>query len=297
MFLISGITGNVGGAAARVLLDQGHALRALVRDPAKAAAWAARGVELIHGSLEDAGAITRALDGVAAAFVMIPPNIAPRPGFPEARAQIASYQAALRNAPPPRLVVLSSVGSQQTSGLGLITVTHLFEQALAECTMPKAVIRPGSFLENYAFALDAAAATGWFDTFLTPLDRPVPLIASDDIGREVARWLTAAPWTGTNIVELGTRQSPVELARALSEVTGRNVQPRAIPRAHWSAVLEQMGWPAGGTAGFEEMEDGVNRGWIDFGVEGTLPVASTITPAKFFADLQAKKARGGSATG
>ena len=36
MFLITGITGKVGGAAARHLLNKGKQVRALVRDPAKA---------------------------------------------------------------------------------------------------------------------------------------------------------------------------------------------------------------------------------------------------------------------
>ncbi len=36
MFLITGITGKVGGAAAKHLLAQGKQVRALVRDEAKA---------------------------------------------------------------------------------------------------------------------------------------------------------------------------------------------------------------------------------------------------------------------
>lgn len=37
MFLITGVTGHVGGAAASHLLAQGKQVRALVRDQAKAA--------------------------------------------------------------------------------------------------------------------------------------------------------------------------------------------------------------------------------------------------------------------
>lgn len=45
MYLVTGITGNVGGAAARHLLEMGMEVRALVRDEAKAADWAAAGVD------------------------------------------------------------------------------------------------------------------------------------------------------------------------------------------------------------------------------------------------------------
>ena len=101
----------------------------------------------------------------------------------EAKAVVASYRKALQQAPPPRLVVLSSVGSRQSSGLGMITATHVLEDGLGDLPFPAAFIRAGSFLENYAFGLKAAAASGWFDTYLTPTDRAFPMIATEDIGK------------------------------------------------------------------------------------------------------------------
>ncbi len=42
MYAITGVTGKVGGAAARALLDAGHAVRAVLRDKKKAAEWVER---------------------------------------------------------------------------------------------------------------------------------------------------------------------------------------------------------------------------------------------------------------
>ena len=58
MILLTGITGNIGGATARALLQKGVHFRALVRDLAKAAPWAAQGVELVQGDLEDSAAVS-----------------------------------------------------------------------------------------------------------------------------------------------------------------------------------------------------------------------------------------------
>ncbi|HEX6041303.1 NmrA family NAD(P)-binding protein [Longimicrobium sp.] len=288
MFLVAGITGQVGGAAARRLLDAGHAVRALVRDPRRASAWADRGVDVRQGDLNDAGAVATALDGVEGAFLMLPPVMAPAPGHPEARAIITSVREALRQAPPPRLVVLSSIGSERTSGLGIITSTHLLEQALADAPFPVAFVRAGAFIENLAHGLERVAETGYFDTFLVPTERAVPMIATEDIGGQVAR-LLAEEWSGARIVELGTRYSPDDVARDMAAVLGRPVRARAIPRAQWPAVLEAIGIPAGRTGPYEEMEDSFNAGWIDFGVAGTEPVAGTTTPAQVFARaLQAR---------
>lgn len=282
MFFVAGITGHVGGAAARQLLRQGKNVRALVRDPKKAADWEKQGVELLSGDLNDSAVVARGLQGVEGAFILIPPAMTPQPGFPEAKATIASYREALKKTPPPRVVALSSVGSQQTSGLGLITTTHLMEEALADVSMPIAFVRAGSFMENYAYGLQSGAATGWLDVFLTPTARKIPVIATDDIGKEVAQLLVSG-WRGKKIIELGTRISPDELASAIGAALGREVKARSIPRENWNAAAQGLGMDPKLAGPFLEMNDSINSGWIDFGAPGTEEVPGTTTPKEFFA--------------
>ena len=282
MFFVAGITGHVGGAAARRLLEGGYAVRTLARDPGRASAWARQGVEVFRGDLADAQALASALDGVEGAFLLLPPVLAPAPGFPEANAMISSFRQALEHAPPPRLVALSSVGSERGSGLGLITSTHLLEAALWDRTLPTAFVRAASFLENYALGLGAVAASGWFDTFLSPTHRRVPVVATEDVGAEVARLLQRG-WSGRTVVEVGRRVSPDDLARAMGKVLGRPVQARSIAREHWRASLEAQGMKPGTTGPFEEMEDAFNSGWIDFDAPDTQQVCGEVTPAEVFA--------------
>ena len=132
MFLVTGITGKVGGATARHLLAQGKKVRALVRDRAKAASWTDQGVELVDGDWNDAAAIERALKGVEGAFVMLPSVWAPSPDFNEAKGVIANYVEALTRAAPPRVVALSSMGANRTRGLGMITALSLLEQGFRD---------------------------------------------------------------------------------------------------------------------------------------------------------------------
>lgn len=285
MFFVAGITGQVGGAAARHLLESGRKVRALARDPRKAAAWADKGVDVREGDLNDPAAVAGALESVEAAFLMMPPTL-PTPGFPEAKATVASYTEALRRSPPPRLVVLSSFGSEKPGGLGNITSTHLLEAALADASFPVAFVRPGSFMENYGYALQQAQATGAFNILLGPVDRAVPMTATADIGKEIAA-LLADDWAGRRIVELGSRYSPNDLAVALGEVLGRSVAVRSTPRDQWATSLGYMGVPEASIGYYEEMMDGINSGWIDHGVPGTEYVAGATAPAQVFA--QARK--------
>jgi uncharacterized protein YbjT (DUF2867 family) len=285
MFLVLGLTGKVGGAVAERLLETGHTVRALVRDPGKAAGWAKKGVDLCQGNFADVTALTAALQGVDGAFLMLPPFFTPQPGFPEAQAIVACFREALRRSSPERVVALSSVGSQRGSGLGMITATHLLEAGLDDMPLPLSFVRPGSFLENYCPNLRQAKSDGIFETYLAPTDRVFPMAATKDIGHEIARRLVT-DWTGRAVVELGSMISPDDLARAMADVVGRPVQARAIQRERWEASLAERGMPPGFIGPFLEMEQGYNSGWIAFGVPDTERVHGTTTPTQVFASVQ-----------
>lgn len=280
MFLVTGITGKVGGSTAKHLLAQGKQVRALVRNEAKAKTWADRGVELVKGEWEDSDALAPALQGVEGAYLMMPPIVTPSRDFSEAKTVIASYKQALEKAPPPKVVALSSMGSQQTSGLGLITSTHLLEEALRDGPFPIAFIRAGSFYENFLYGLQAGQG-GTLPVFYTPTDRKLPMIATEDIGAEVAHLLTSE-WTGKRYLELGSMVSSDELAAELGKALGREVKAQAVPRQAWAPTLEHMGIPKGQTWGYEEMTEGINSGWIGFGVPGTEHVEGTTTAEQVF---------------
>jgi uncharacterized protein YbjT (DUF2867 family) len=284
MFLVTGITGHVGSAAARGLLAKGKQVRALVRDPQKAGAWADQGVELVKGDWNDAASIAAALKGAEGAYIMMPPTQTPSPGFPEAKAVVANYVQALRESAPPKLVALSSFGSEKPSGLGLITPTRLLEQALNDMPFPVALVRAGGFFENYTYGLQAAQG-GTLPMFYTPTSRKIGHIATADIGALVAELLTTE-WSGRRVIELGTPVSPDEIADAIGEVLGRAVKAQSLPREAWAGAMEHMGLPKGSTWAYEEMIEGVNSGWIDFGADGTEKRPGTTKARDVFAQAQ-----------
>jgi uncharacterized protein YbjT (DUF2867 family) len=282
MFLVMGITGRVGGATAQHLLAQAKKVRALVRNREKATNWADQGVELVDGDWNDAAAVERALEGVEGAFVMLPAVWAPSPDFKEARSVIANYVEALNKAAPPRVVVLSSMGANRTSGLGMITALSLLEQGLRHLTLPIAYVRAGGFFENFLYGLHVAQG-GTLPVYYNPTSRKSTMVATDDIGAEVATLLTGPAWSGHRVVELGSMVSADEVAAQLGEVMQRDVKAFAVPRVGWPAAFEQFGIPKGQTGPAEAMFEAVNAGWMDLGVEGTEHVAATTSPRDVFA--------------
>jgi uncharacterized protein YbjT (DUF2867 family) len=264
MFLVIGITGKVGGATAMHLLAQGKKVRALVRDRTKAASWAEQGVELVDGDWNDAAALARALEGVDGAFVMLPAVWAPSPDFKEAKSVIANYVEALTKAPPPRIVALSSMGANRTSGLGMITALSLLEQGFRDLATPIAFVRAGGFFENFLYGLHVAQG-GTLPVYYNPTNRKSTMVATNDIGAEVATLLTETVWSGQRVIELGSMVSADEVAAQLGDVMQRDVKAFAVPRSEWPAAFEQLGIPKGHTGPAEAMFEAVNAGWMDLG--------------------------------
>jgi uncharacterized protein YbjT (DUF2867 family) len=285
MFLVMGITGKVGGATARRLLEQGQKVRALVRDREKAANWADQRVELVEGDWNDAAAIERALEGVEGAFVMLPAVWAPSPDFKEAQSVIANYVEALTQAAPPRLVALSSMGANRTSGLGMITALSLLEQGFRNLTSPIAFVRAGGFFENFIYGLHVAQG-GTLPVYYNPTNRKSTMVATNDIGAEVATLLTGPAWSGHRVIELGSMVSADEVAAQLGEVLKLDVKAFAVPRAGWPAAFEQFGIPKGLTGPAEAMFEAVNAGWMDLGGQGAEHVAGTTSARDVFAAAQ-----------
>jgi NAD(P)H dehydrogenase (quinone) len=270
MYAVMGITGQVGAAVAETLLARGQKVRAIVRNPEKAATWKARGVELALADYDDAQALEAAFRGANGVFVMVPPNFAPAPGFPEVRATVAAIRTALEKTKPRRAVYLSSIGAQQTSGVGLITTLHILEESFRSLPIPNAFLRAGWFMQNCLWDVAPAREQGKLFSFLQPLDHKFPLVATEDIGSLAAKILTE-DWTGNRFLEVAGPQgySPNEIASTFSTILGRSVEAVAVPRDTWVSQFVAQGTPEDRTANRVEMIDGFNSGWIDFHVPNT----------------------------
>ncbi len=262
MFAITGITGKVGGAVARRLLAAGQPVRAVVRDVTRAGPWAERGCELATARMEDAASLTAAFEGAKGVFILPPSEFDPEPGFPEARAVIDAVSSAIVKARPEKVVCLSTIGAQADAS-NLLTQRTLMEQALREMPMPVTFLRPGWFMENAAWDVASARDDGVIASYLQPLDKPVPMVATADVGR-VAAELLQQTWSGVRIVELeGPRRvSPNDLASSFARVLDRPVRAEVVDRQTWEALFRSQGMKH--PLPRMRMLDGFNEGWIDF---------------------------------
>jgi uncharacterized protein YbjT (DUF2867 family) len=267
MFAITGIRGNVGGAVARSLSASGKPVRAVVRDLDKGKEWAERGCHLVAADINDAAALTTAFQGAEGVFVLIPPNFDPSPDFREARTTAATLSSALEAARPGRVVYLSTIGAQATHS-NLLTQHTIIEQTLRQLSVPITFLRPAWFMENSVWDVAPATKDGVIPSFLQPLDKPVPMVATADIGRVAAERLQET-WVGHKTVELEGphRVSPNEIATTFTHILGHPVKAEAVPRETWESLFKSQGMK--NPTPRIQMLDGFNERWIEFeGGEG-----------------------------
>jgi uncharacterized protein YbjT (DUF2867 family) len=262
MYAIMGVTGQIGGIVARTLLAAGRPVRAVVRDAGKGQAWANRRCEVALATIEDAVALTAAFQATEGVFVLVPPNFDPPPEFPEAQAIGVALRAALEAARPARVVYLSTIGAQASQS-NLLTQHTIIERAIGDLPMPMTFLRPAWFMENSRWDADPARGSGVIPSFLQPLDKPVPMVATADIGT-VAAGLLQERWSGCRIVELEgpQRVAPNEIASTFAKLLGRTVRMEAVPRESWEGLFKSQGMK--NPLPRMRMLDGFNEGWIEF---------------------------------
>lgn len=266
MYVVAGVSGNTGAATARTLIEAGERIRVLVRDAAKGESWARQGAEVAVADLADVPALTAALSGARGAYLLNPPGYAAEDPFRDTEVAADAIARAVTAARLPKLVVLSSVAADRPGGTGMIATNRTLEQRLGGIGLPVTFIRAAYFMENWGEVAGVAAAEGVLPSFLAPLDRAIPMVATADIGRAVAETLRE-DWAGQRIIALQgpASYSPNDVAAAFARALRTPVQAVAVPEAGWAEALSHGGFSARSVAGFTEMMRGLNSGHVDFG--------------------------------
>jgi uncharacterized protein YbjT (DUF2867 family) len=232
--VVTGATGQQGGAVTRALLAQGHLVRALVRATASPAALALQraGVELAVGNLEDPASLDRALAGADALFGVTTPfeGLAA-----EADKGIALVEAA-RRANLAHMVYTSACDADRHTGIPSFERKLRVEQHLRASGVPFTIVAPVYFMENLRTPFSLARLHEGEYARWMPLDRKLQLITVEDIGRFCARvFEQREAFLGRRIDLAGDSLDGWETAAVLSRVLRREIRPVALPLASFPA--------------------------------------------------------------
>ncbi|MEH2419911.1 MAG: NmrA/HSCARG family protein [Nostoc sp.] len=237
LILVTGATGNQGGAVARHLLQRGNfKVRAFVRDPNKPAAQALQqaGAELVVGEFSDRASLDRALQGAYGVFSI---QTFLKDGL-EAEIRDGKTVADAAKAAGIQHFVYSSVGSaERNTGIPHFDSKFQVEEYIRSLGLPYTMMRPVFFFYNYNTMRPMVEA----GTLSQPLSLETKLqqLSEEDYGEMVAE-VFDRPTDFLNREEevASVDMTMPEIAAASSRVLGKTVNYQQIP---FEAFEQQAG--------------------------------------------------------
>ena len=224
VILVTGATGQQGGAVARHLLKDGWDVRALVRDPDKDTAQRLRkqGAVLIQGDLYDRASLDGALRGVYGAF-SVQNFWLPDVGYEGEIRQGTALGDAAKGADVQHFVYSSVGGAHRGMGQKHFESKWIIERYLEELGLSHTVVRPAGFMDNLEWQR-ARISNGIFQGWGVRQDKRTQVIAVDDIGAIVAIVFSNRPeYLGRTLEIAGDELTEREQAETLTKVVGRRV--------------------------------------------------------------------------
>ena len=229
--LVTGATGQQGGAVAHALLSRGHKVRGMTRKPDSDAAQrlASAGAEIVAGDLFDAASVGKAAAGVETMFLM--GNSYERGPEEEVRQGIIAADAA-KAAGVGHLVFSSVADADKKSGIPHFESKYRVEQHVAGLGIPYTISAPVAFMENILAPWSVGPLSQGTYAFAVPPKRVLQLVALADIGAFNAVLIERREDVfGKRFDYAGDELSGEAQAKILSQAIGRPIQYQEIPLA------------------------------------------------------------------
>src|SRR5260370_31045620 len=299
MYVVLGTTGNTGSGIANSLLIKGERVRVMGRDASRLAGFVRKGAEAFSANVSDSAALTQALTGARAAYLMLPPSLTSLDYRADQERESDSISKAVRESGLRYAVLLSSFGAHVPEGTGPIAGLYSAEQKLNTINGLNVLhLRAGYFMENNLAAIGMIQGMGMFGHALLP-DLKIPMIATRDIGEYAAGRILKLDFSGKQTRELlGERDLSMNeatsvIARGIGKPDLRYVQ---VPYEQVEQVVTQMGIPATTAGHFIRRYKAINEG-IVAAQEPRSPENTTPTSfEKFVQDVFAPPYQGKAAT-
>ena len=234
MILLVGATGVLGQKVVRLLLAEGHRVRAMTRAPERAKDLEQQGAEVVVGDLIDAASLSRACRGTARVLVAAHSFLGKGEYSSDAvddRGHRALIDAAKAEG-VHRLVYTSALGAAKDHPIDFFRTKYAIEQYLAESGLDYAILRPSAFMEWHAHIFNGKPLLKkGRTTLLGSGTKPRNFVAAQDVAHFAVLALTA-PELKRRILEIGGPGNFTnnEVAQLYAQIAG--IEPRIshLPR-------------------------------------------------------------------
>jgi uncharacterized protein YbjT (DUF2867 family) len=231
--LVTGATGQQGGAVARALLAKGQKVRVMTRHPEKAALLAKAGAEIVQGDLTNQAILQMALRGVHGVFAMSTPF---EEGMEAEVRQGVMLADAAKQAGIAHYVYTSVGSAHRNTGIPHFDSKWKVEQHIRKIGLPATILRPVWFMENFTtFAKPSAEGV-----LMLPMKpaRKLAMVALKDIGEFGAgAFMRPKDFLGQAIDLAGDDLTIPETAALLTKAMSRPIHFQEFPADQAEAAM------------------------------------------------------------
>lgn len=240
--LVTGATGNVGRNVVEQLVNRGADVRALVRDPSKAAFAAS--VNVVQGDLLDVDSLRSAMSGASTLFLL---NGVVADEYTQA---LIALNVA-RDAGIERIVYLSVIHSDIYVNVPHFAGKFGVERMIEQMGMNATILRPAYYMDNEITIKDVVTGHGIYPMPIG--DKGLAMIDARDVGEIAA----------IELIRREESSTPLPLNRI--NLVGPDTLTGGDAAAIWSDVLGRpIAFPGNDTAGFEQNLRQFMPSWLAF---------------------------------
>lgn len=242
MIAVTTPTGQIGSQVVQNLLAANEAVRVIVRDPARLASKVQDKVEVVQGSSDDEGVLSRAFEGAESLFWVVPPSITTNDVVEYYLQFTRPACRAIKKQGVKRVVAVSALGRGVPVDAGVVSDSFVKDEEIEQLGVDfRALWCPG-FMENMLRQVDSLKHQGMF--FLPSLpDVKAPHVATRDIASIGSKLLLDRSWTGQGGVGvLGPEDLSInDMAAIMTDVLGKPILFQQVSGDAYKGQLMKFG--------------------------------------------------------
>ena len=232
MILVAGGTGMLGRQVVRLLVDAGHRVRVLTRDPERARDLPGE-VDIVCGDVRTPASLPEAVRGCTTVVSAVHGFLGPGNPSPEAidRDGNRALVRAASDARVEHFVLMSVHGASAEHPMSLHRAKYAAEEALRKSGLRFTIVRATAFLETWTSVIGGELGAKGQALVLGPGRNPINFVSIRDVAAVVARAVSGDAAMSNETVEIGGPENLgfLALAERIVEASGKPARIKHVP--------------------------------------------------------------------
>jgi uncharacterized protein YbjT (DUF2867 family) len=273
-FVVTGAAGHVSKPLAGLLLETGHKVTVVGRNPENLRSLAGRGATTAIGDMGDVSFLEETFMGADGVYLMIPPLWDSDDQKKQSIQYAEGFSAAIRASGVKNVVFLSSYGAHRLDDAGAISGLGLAEVVLNKLDAVNVLsLRAGYFYSNLLLSLDLVKTAGHMGNMFAIPNGTFTVVDTEDIARVAAQALDTLNFKDHSYVYVISDLTGTD---EIASLIGRQI---GVPDLRWvkfpaedlKRVLLNYGFANGAANDYVEMFATLDTGLLFEDIQKTKP--------------------------